>query len=128
MNHFSWLYDFFVRDNYDNHQEDEKRKDMLNLILPQVANMLVGFIKDEATDFGKEMLAKHFKQMPKEVQAALSEAQGYIGEVNIRMQRDNQKYKWYQGQQAKLKQDYDRGIQMLVAQGMPQQPKQGARE
>ncbi len=70
MNHFSWLYDFFVRDNYDNHQEDEKRKDMLNLILPQVANMLVGFIKDEATDFGKEMLAKHFKELPKEVQAA----------------------------------------------------------
>ena len=76
MNHFSWLYDFFVRDNYDNHQEDEKRKDMLNLILPQVANMLVGFIKDEATDFGKEMLAKHFKELPKEVLSYLLRSYG----------------------------------------------------
>ena len=65
----NWFKDLFIKDNYAHHQTEE-RKDMLNLILPQVANMLVGFIKDEATDFGKEMLAKHFKQMPKEVQAA----------------------------------------------------------
>jgi len=58
----------------------------------------------------------------KEVQAALSEAQGYIGEVNVRMQRDNQKYQWYQGQQAKLQQDYDRGMQILLdPQPQPQQ-------
>ena len=58
-----WFYDFF-------NPNPKAKEDMLNLILPQVANMLVGFIKDEATDFGKEMLQKHFKQMPKEVQEA----------------------------------------------------------
>ena len=58
-----WLYDFI-------NPNPKAKEDMLNLILPQVANMLVGFIKDEATDFGKEMLQKHLKQMPKEVQAA----------------------------------------------------------
>ena len=28
-------------------------------------------------------------------------------------------YQWYQGQQIKLQQDYDKGITMLVAQGIP---------
>ena len=63
MKLLKWLYDFF-------NPNPKEKEDMLNLILPQVANMLVGFIKDEATDFGKEMLQKHFKQLPKEVQAA----------------------------------------------------------
>ena len=39
------------------------------------------------------------------------------------MERDNQKYQWYQGQQVKLQQDYDRGIAMLVSQGIPQPEK-----
>jgi hypothetical protein len=45
----------------------------------------------------------------------ISQAQGYIAEANIRMQREEQKYKWYQAQQAKLQADYDRGIQLLRA-------------
>jgi len=44
----------------------------------------------------------------------ISQAQGYVSEVNARMQREEQKYKWYQAQQAKLQADYDRGIQILA--------------
>jgi chromosome segregation ATPase len=44
----------------------------------------------------------------------ISQAQGYVAEVNIRMQREEQKYKWYQAQQAKLQADYDRGVQLLA--------------
>jgi len=44
----------------------------------------------------------------------LSQASGYISEINTRMARDNQKYQWYQTEQTKLQQDYDKGIQMLV--------------
>ena len=62
-----------------------------------------------------------------QIQIRLATAQAYIGEANTRMQRDSQKYQWYQGQQLKLQQDYDKGIQMLVAQGIPQQAQQGAR-
>ena len=56
----------------------------------------------------------------KQANAALAEANGYIGEAKIRMERDSQKYGWYQAQQVKLQQDYDKGIQMLIAQGIPQ--------
>ena len=55
----------------------------------------------------------------KEVNAALAEANGYVSEVKIRMERESQKYQWYQAQQVKLQQDYDKGVQMLVAQGIP---------
>ena len=55
-----------------------------------------------------------------EIQAKINISQGYIAEANTRMQRDNQKYQWYQGQQAKLQQDYDKGVQMLISQGLPQ--------
>ena len=44
----------------------------------------------------------------------ISQAQGYVSETNTRMQREEQKYKWYQAQQAKLQGDYDRGIQLLA--------------
>ena len=62
----------------------------------------------------------------KEVNAALSEAQGYIGEAKIRMEREGQKYQWYQAQQQQIQQDYDKGLQMLIAGNMPQvvQPKE----
>ena len=63
----------------------------------------------------------------KQAKAALAEANGYIGEANARMARDAQKYQWYQAQQLKLQQDYDKGIQMLVAQGIPQPSKERAR-
>jgi len=45
----------------------------------------------------------------------ITQAQGYVSEANVRMQREEQKYKWYQAQQAKLQADYDRGIQLLRA-------------
>ena len=45
----------------------------------------------------------------------ITQAQGYVSEANVRMQREEQKYKWYQAQQAKLQVDYDRGIQLLRA-------------
>ena len=44
----------------------------------------------------------------------ISQAQGYVAEANTRMQREEQKYKWYQAQQAKLQADYDRGVQLLA--------------
>ena len=44
----------------------------------------------------------------------ISQAQGYVAEVNARMQREEQKYKWYQSQQAKLQADYDKGLQALI--------------
>ena len=43
------------------------------------------------------------------------------------MQRAGQEYQWYQSQQVKLQQDYDKGIQMLVTQGMPQPSKERSR-
>ena len=54
-----------------------------------------------------------------EAASYISQAQGYIGETKVRMERDGQKYQWYQGQQIKLQQDYDKGITMLAAQGIP---------
>ena len=41
------------------------------------------------------------------------------------MARDTQKYQWYQSQQVKLQQDYDKGVQMLIGQHMPAQPAKG---
>jgi len=50
----------------------------------------------------------------KEINAALSEAGGYVQEASTRMSRDTQKYQWYQSEQAKLQQDYDKGVQILI--------------
>ena len=74
MNHFSWLYDFFVRDNYDKHEKDNERKDMLNLILPFVANMLKDLVADKAQSLAIEHLQPHLDKLPKEVQEALDSA------------------------------------------------------
>ena len=54
-----------------------------------------------------------------EASSYISQAQGYIAESQIRMEREGQKYNWYQSQQEKLQQDYDKGIQMLIASNMP---------
>ena len=62
-----------------------------------------------------------------EIQSKIGISQGYIAEANTRMAQDNQKYQWYQAQQAKLQQDYDKGIQMLVAEGIPQAQEREAR-
>jgi len=43
----------------------------------------------------------------------ISQAQGYVAETNTRMQREEQKYKWSQSQQAKLQADYDKGVQIM---------------
>ena len=66
MNHFSWLYDFFVRDNYDNHKQDNERKDMLPalamaqqvLSLVSVIQDLVGSDKNSATSNEVEEIIK----------------------------------------------------------------------
>tara|TARA_A100001201_G_scaffold141981_1_gene138876 strand:- start:1215 stop:2381 length:1167 start_codon:yes stop_codon:yes gene_type:complete len=60
-----------------------------------------------------------------EASSYIAQAQGYIGEAKVRMERDGQKYQWYQSQQVKLQQDYDKGIQMLIGQHMPAQPAKG---
>ena len=57
----------------------------------------------------------------KEAQSALQEATGYLAEVESRMTRDSQRYQWYQAQQLKLQQDYDKGLQMLTSGGIPVQ-------
>ena len=74
MNSFSWLYDFFVKDNYDNHKKDEERKDMLNLVLPFVANMLKDIVADKAQSLAAEHLEPHLDKLPKEVREALDSA------------------------------------------------------
>ncbi len=58
-----------------------------------------------------------------EIQSKISISQGYIAEANARMQRDSQTYEWYQGQQAKLSQDYMVGIQALGVQVNQQESK-----
>ena len=46
MNHFSWLYDFFVKDNYDNFKKDKERKEMLPaLAMAQQVLSLVSVIQ-----------------------------------------------------------------------------------
>ena len=74
MNSFSWLYDFFVRDNYDNHKQDKERKEMVNLILPFVANMLKDLVADKAQSLAVAHLQPHLDKLPKEVQEALDSA------------------------------------------------------
>jgi len=49
----------------------------------------------------------------KEINAALSEAQGYANEVQSRLQVDGAQYGWYEKQQAKLQSDYEKGLQAL---------------
>jgi len=74
VNSFSWLYDFFVRDNYDNHKQDKERNEMVNLILPFVANMLKDLVADKAQSLAVEHLQPHLDKLPKEVQEALDSA------------------------------------------------------
>ena len=74
MNHFNWLYDFFIKDNYDKHKKDNERKEMLNLILPFVANMLKDLVADKAQSLAVEHLQPHLDKLPKEVKEALDSA------------------------------------------------------
>jgi hypothetical protein len=47
-------------------------------------------------------------------------SQATVQALSTELQQFLKEYEWYQVQQAKLQQDYDKGIQMLVAQGIPQ--------
>ena len=48
-----------------------------------------------------------------EIQSKIAIAQGYTAEVQTRLAVDSTEYNWYQGQQAKLQADYDKGIQIV---------------
>ena len=56
-----------------------------------------------------------------EATSYIAQAQGYIAEANTRMQRDSQKYQWYQSQQQKLQQDYNQGVTALIGAPATQQ-------
>ena len=63
-----------------------------------------------------------------EIQSKIGISTGYLQEAKVRMEREMQKYQWYQSQQAMLKQDYERGIQILIGGGTPQPPAKGEGE
>ena len=56
-------------------QTDEERNDnMLNLVLPFVANMLKDIVADKAQSLAAEHLEPHLDKLPKEVRDALDSA------------------------------------------------------
>ena len=57
-----WLYDFF--------NLNPKKEDMLNLVLPFVANMLKDIVADKAQSLAAEHLEPHLEKLPKEVREA----------------------------------------------------------
>ena len=66
MNHFSWLYDFFVKDNYDKHKQDNERKDMLPaLALVQQVLSLASVIKDLVDDDKNDANSNHVEEIVK---------------------------------------------------------------
>ena len=62
-----WLYEFFK-------PQISERKDMLNLVLPFVANMLKDIVADKAQSLAAEHLEPHLDKLPKEVREALDGA------------------------------------------------------
>ena len=48
-----------------------------------------------------------------QIQAKLNISQAYANEAQARLAVDTTEYNWYQGQQAKLQADYDKGIQIV---------------
>ena len=66
MQLLKWLYGFF--------NLNSKKEDMLNLVLPFVANMLKDLVVDKAQSLASEHLEKHIDKLPKEVQEALDSA------------------------------------------------------
>jgi len=66
VNHFSWLYDFFVKDNYDKHEQDNERKDMLPaLALVQQVLSLASVIKDLVDDDKNDANSNHVEEIVK---------------------------------------------------------------
>ena len=66
MQLLKWLYGFF--------NLNPKKEDMLNLVLPFVANMLKDLVVDKAQSLASEHLEKHIDKLPKEVQEARDSA------------------------------------------------------
>ena len=66
MNSFRWLYDFFVKDNYDKHEQDNERKDMLPaLALVQQVLSLASVIKDLVDDDKNDANSNHVEEIVK---------------------------------------------------------------
>ena len=64
----------------------------------------------------------------KEVQRYQAEVAAKIQEFQVVLEKYSTDYQWLQGQYAQLKQEYNQGIQMLVAGSVPQpQKEQGER-
>ena len=63
----NWAYELF-------NLKPKEKEDMLNLVLPFVANMLKDLVVDKAQSLASEHLEKHRDKLPKEVQEALDSA------------------------------------------------------
>lgn len=61
-----WFYDFF--------NLNPKKEDMLNLVLPFVANMLRDVVIDKAQSLAIETLQPHLDKLPPDVKKALDDA------------------------------------------------------
>ena len=64
----NWFHELFKSNT------EERKTDMLNLVLPFVANMLRDVVADKAQSLAVEHLEPHLEQLPKEVREALDGA------------------------------------------------------
>ena len=63
----NWAYELF-------NLKPKEKEDMLNLVLPFVANMLKDIVADKAQSLALEHLEPHLDKLPKEVREALDSA------------------------------------------------------
>ena len=64
----NWFHELFKSNT------EERKTDMLNLVLPFVANMLRDVVADKAQSLAVEHLEPHLEKLPKEVREALDGA------------------------------------------------------
>ena len=64
----NWFHELFKSNT------KERKTDMLNLVLPFVANMLRDVVADKAQSLAVEHLEPHLEKLPKEVKEALDGA------------------------------------------------------
>ena len=64
----NWFHEIFKSNT------EERKTDMLNLVLPFVANMLRDVVADKAQSLAVEHLEPHLEKLPKEVKEALDGA------------------------------------------------------
>lgn len=64
----NWFHELFKSNT------EERKTDMLNLVLPFVANMLRDVVADKAQSLAVEHLEPHLEKLPKEVKEALDGA------------------------------------------------------